>query len=154
MKTMYQSTLSTLLLALFPLLTACGPTVNQIKPQQTPTVDKAFQAQLSPIPTIPPYRCGAWSSNNAPDAYSTISVYAKLTKDINGVSGAKATAVAHFKNDDATLNQQPVSDNNGYVSFSLPLQGRQPRQVPATVDVTFAIGGTTIQCSPAFFTPN
>ncbi|MBV9228362.1 MAG: hypothetical protein JOZ18_03540 [Chloroflexi bacterium] len=152
MKSTYQLTLSALLLTL--LLAACGPTINQIKPQPTATVDKSFQAQVSPIPTIPPYRCGAWSSNNAPGANSTISIYAKLTKDVTGVSGAKASAVVHFQDNDVTLDQQPVSDGNGYVSFSLPLQGRQPHQVPATVDVTFTVGGTTVHCSPAFFTPN
>jgi hypothetical protein len=154
MKNTYRLILSALLLTLLLLLAACGPTVNQIKPQQTATVNTSFQEQLSPIPTIPPYRCGAWSSNNAPDAYSTIAIYAKLTKDVAGVSGAKASAVAHFKDNDMTLDQQPVSDNNGYVSFSLKLQGHQPRQVPATVDVTFSVGGKTVQCSPAFFTPN
>jgi len=108
--------------------------------------------QVSPVPTVPPYRCGAWASNNAPGAYATIIIYAKLTKDVTGTPSIPATAVAHFKYANITLDQQPVSDGNGYVSFTLPLQGRQPRLIPATVDVKFATSGSPVQCS-AFFTP-
>jgi len=39
------------------------------------------------------------------------------------------------------------------VVFTLPLQGRQPKGVPATIAVTFTLGGTTVQCADAFFTP-
>ena len=135
------------------LFTACGPTVNQVKPQQTVVVSKSFQSQISPVPTIPAYRCGAWAANNAPGAYSLLTVYAKLTKNLLGVGNATASATAHFLNNDVTLDQQPVSDTGGYVMFSFALQGRQPRQTPTTVDVSFNIDGKTVQCSPAFFTP-
>ncbi len=135
------------------LLTACGPTVNKPPQQQVVTINKSFQSQLSPIPTVPAYQCGAWSSNNVPDANDTITIYARLTKDVTAVSGATAKAVAHFKDFDQPLDQQPTSDNGGYVSFSLPLQGHQPRQVPATVSVSFTVEGNTINCTDAFFTP-
>ncbi|MBV8695338.1 MAG: hypothetical protein JO125_02390 [Chloroflexi bacterium] len=135
------------------LLSACGGAVSQAVPQQTVTVNKSFQAQLSPIATVPTYRCGAWSSNNAPGTYSTIAIYAKLTSDVAGVSGATAQAVVHFKYSDAVLDAQPISNSGGYVSFSLPLQGRQPARVPATVDVTFKVNGASVQCTEAFFTP-
>ncbi len=141
------------LVSLLFILAACGPTVNQPPAQQTVVINPAFQAKLSPVPTAPTYRCGAWSSNNAPGAYSTITIYAKLTKDIAGVSGATAKATVHFKDNDVTLDAQPTSDSGGYVSFQLPLQGQQPRLLPATVDVTFTISGVTVNCSPAFFTP-
>jgi hypothetical protein len=86
--------------------------------------------------------------------YSTIFIYARLTKDVAGVSGATATAVVHFKNFDLTLDQQPTSDSGGYVSFPLSLQGREPYKIPATVDVTFTnFPGGTVHCTPAFFTP-
>ena len=146
--------ISILLIGFLILLAGCGPTVNQIKPQQTVTIDKSFQSQTTHLPTVPAYRCGAWASNNAPGAFSTITVYAKLTKNIAGIGGATARAVAHFQDSDVTLDQQPVSDDGGYVSFTLPLQGRQPVQVPATVAVSFTVGNTTITCTPAFFTPN
>jgi hypothetical protein len=133
------------------LLTACGSTTGQIKPQETVTISKSFQAQLSPIPTVPPYRCGAWSSNNAPGSYSSIFIYARLTKNLFGASGVSAQAVVHFKGFDVTLDPQ-TSDDRGYVAFPLSLQGRQPRQVPATVDVTFSVSGKNITCT-AFFTP-
>jgi hypothetical protein len=152
MKHLHHCTYPALLLGL--LLTACGTAVNSASPQPTVTINPAFQARLSPVPTVPSYRCGAWTSNNAPGAYSTILVYAKLTKDElgSGVSGATALAVVHFKDFDAPLDSQ-TSDDGGYVTFSLSLQGRQPRQVPATVDVTFSVSGKNITCT-AFFTPH
>ncbi len=147
--------LSTLLLGLLLLLGACGPpNADQIKPQPTITVNPSFQSQVSPVPSPAEYRCGAWSSNNAPNPDATINIYARLTKDIAGIKGATATAVVHFKGGDQVLDQQPTSDNGGYVMFKLSLQGRQPVRVPATVDVTFAnFPGGTVQCTPAFFTP-
>ena len=140
-------------LVLLFLLAACGPTISGVPSQQTVTINKSFQNQLSPIPSPATYRCGAWSSNNAPGAYSTIFIYAKLVKNITGVSGATAKAVVHFKNFDQPLDPQ-TSDSGGYVTFVLPLQGRQPSKIPATVDVTFSnFPGGTLQCQQAFFTP-
>lgn len=138
---------------LLMLLTACGATPDQIAPQRTVTVGSGFQSQASPIPTIPTYLCGAWSSNNAPGPNSTINIYAKISRDLGGVGGVKATAVVHFQSGDQQLDQQPTSDNGGYVTFTLMLQGRQPQGIPATVDVTFGFPGVTVKCSPAFFTP-
>jgi len=146
--------LGILFLGLLLLSVACGPSVNQIKPQSTVTVNPSFQSQVSPVPTPREYRCGAWSSNNAPGPDATIFIYARLTKDIAGIKGATASAVVHFKDGDLVLDQQPTSDNGGYVTFKLSLQGHQPVGVPATVDVTFAnFPGGSVQCTPAFFTP-
>ncbi len=136
-------------------LAACSPlaSANPGPVQPTVTINPAFQSQISPIPTPPTYRCGAWSSNNAPGGGSTITIYARLTKDVAGVSGATASAVVHFKDGDQPLDQQATSDTGGYVSFQLPLQGRQPKGVPATVDVTFSnFPGGPLVCT-AFFTP-
>jgi hypothetical protein len=137
-------------------LSACGSasTVNlsSTQPQQTVTVGTGFQSQMSPIPTIPPYRCGAWTSNNAPNPGSTISVYARLTHNLQGVQGMTATAIVHFQNGDTTLDQA-TSDQGGYVTFKLALQDRQPTKVPATVDVTFSgVPGGAQKCT-TFFTP-
>ena len=141
-------------LGLLLVLVACGTTATQLKPQQPIVVNKGFQAQTSPIAAVPTYRCGAWSANNAPGAYSTLTVYAKLVaKDVQGVAGATASATANFSTGDFPLDQQPVSDAGGYVTFTLPLQGRQPRLTPATVAVSFSVNGKTVQCSSAFFTP-
>ncbi len=139
--------------ALLLMLMACGATPDQVVPQQTVTVSSGFQSQASPIPTIPTYLCGAWSSNNAPGPNSTIIIFARITKDLAGVSGATATAVVHFQGGDQTLDQHPASDKGGYVSFTLALQGRQPVKIPATVDVIFGFPGVTKNCTPAFFTP-
>ena len=140
------------LLLLLCLLSACRSDAHQLEPSPTVTINPNFQTQVGPVSTVPPYRCGAWASNNTPGAYTTITIYAKLTKDVNGTPGIPATAIAHFKYANITLDQQPVSDGNGYVSFTLPLQGRQPRLIPATVDVKFATSDSSVQCS-AFFTP-
>jgi len=112
--------------ALLLMLAACGATPDQVAPQQTVTIGKTFQSQVSPIPPVPKYLCGAWSSNNAP---------------------------GHFQGGDQQLDQHPTSDNGGYVSFTLNLQGRQPVEIPATVDVIFGLPGVTLHCTPAFFTP-
>ena len=140
--------------SLLLLLTACGAIVEQAVPQQTVTVSSGFQSKVSPIPTIPTYLCGAWSFNNAPGPNSTIVIFARITKGLAGVSGATATAVVHFHSGDQELDQHPTSDTGGYVSFNLDLQGRQPVETPAKVDVTFTnFPGGTLHCTPAFFTP-
>ena len=140
------------------LLAACGPAVaSQAQTQQTATISKSFQTIATPIPTVPAYRCAAWSSNNAPGAYSTINVYARITKDIVPVIGANATAVVHFQSGDQSLTTPAASDIGGYVTFQLQLQGRQPTGIPTTVDVSFTdIPGYngTLRCTPAFFTPH
>ena len=154
MKNTYRILFSLFSLGLLLVLAACGTTATQIKPQQPIVINKSFQSQVSPVPTVPTYRCGAWSANNAPGPYSTLIVYAKLVaKDTQGVAGATASATAHFSTGDFPLDQQPASDAGGYVTFTLPLQGRQPRLTPTTVDVSFSVNGKTVQCSPAFFTP-
>lgn len=140
-------------LALLVLLSACGVTPTQTNVQPTVTINPAFQAQLTPVPTIPPFLCGSWSSNTAPSSGATITIYARLVKNMQGVAGAAANAVVHFQYQDVQLDPA-TSDSGGYVSFTLPLQGRQPVGVPATVDVTFTnFPGGTLQCSSAFFTP-
>jgi len=146
--------LSALLIGLLLLLAACGASDTQLQPQPTVTINPSFQSQVSPVPSPAQYRCGAWASNNAPNPDATIVIFARLIKDVTGVSGATASAIVHFKDGDQTLDQQPMSDDGGYVSFNLPLQGQQPHGVPATVDVIFSnFPGGTVQCTPAFFTP-
>lgn len=142
-------------LAVFLLLTACSSlaTTNSTPMQPTVTINPNFQSQISPVPTIPPYRCGAWASDNAPGPGATITIYARLTHNTQGVRGIAANAVAHFQGGNAGLNQT-TSDAGGYVTFTLPLQNRQPVHVPATVDVTYSglPGGGSVSCT-AFFTP-
>jgi len=146
----------TLLLTLAFLAVGCSQMATQTQAQQTAVVNPSFQSALTPLPTVPPYHCGAWASNNAPTMYSTITIFARLTKNIAGVKGATAHSVVHFTNNgDVALDAQPVSDNGGYVSFTLPLSGRQPSKTPATVSVSFTVPGAqkAINCSLAFFTP-
>lgn len=144
-----------LLLSLGLLLTACDSTFVMPTPtNQTHavSVDPDFQ-QGTPIATAPTYLCGAWSSNNAPGVLGTITIYARLTQNIAGIPGKVATATVHFHSGDVTLTQHPTSDSGGFVSFTLPLLGRQPGGIPATVDVSFSIEDETLDCASAFFTP-
>jgi hypothetical protein len=141
--------------AVIPALVACQSTTNTVQglPPQA-TVNPGFQSQMSPIPTVPPYRCAAWDSNNAPNPGSTIVIYARLTHNLQGVAGKTASATVHFRSGDFTINQNATSDSGGYVSFTLNLQNRQPVKVPATVDVTFnGLPGGPLKCTQAFFTP-
>ncbi len=141
------------LFATLCLLSACAPTVDRVRPQQTLTVNQQFQQQLTPVPTIPAYRCGAWASHNMPDAHGSISIYARLTKgSAGGWAGVMAQAVVHFKRGDVSLHERPTSDTGGYVMFHLSLTGEQPHLVPATVDVTFSTQDVPTACT-AFFTP-
>lgn len=137
------------------MLVACGstPPISAAQPRQTVTINPAFQSRMTPVPTAVPYRCGAWASNNAPDPGATILIYARITHSSKGARGISANADVHFRGGDVALTTA-TSDAGGYVSFTLPLQDRQPRQLPATVDVTFSglPGGGKITCT-AFFTP-
>jgi hypothetical protein len=142
-------------LATLLALAGCGsaPTTSAGQVQPTVTIPAGFQNSLSPIPTVPSYRCGAWTSNNAPNPGATITIYSRLTHNTQGVQGIAASAVVHFQSGDISLTTA-TSDAGGYVTFTLPLQGRQPTQVPATVDVMFTgTPGGSLQCT-TFFTPH
>lgn len=157
MKLLKRAVLSGLIALIAALmLVACGSTlpINTAQPQQTVTINPAFQSRMTPIPSAVPYRCGAWASNNAPTPGATILIYARITHSSKGARGISARADVHFRGGDVAL-AAATSDAGGYVSFTLPLQDRQPRQLPATVDVTFSglPGGGKITCT-AFFTPH
>ncbi len=133
---------------------SCGSptTMTQSVPEtKDPTINPNFQ-EMPKAPTPPPYECGSWSSNTAPSANGTITVYAKITKNVVGVGGASASATVHFQDGDEVFDPQ-ASDQNGMATFVLPLRGRQPTGVPATVDVMFAVGDAKVKCGQAFFTP-
>lgn len=153
-----RSLLPIVALSFLVLFAACSSIVPvaQVQKQPTVTIPKSFQSQISPIPTFPPYVCGSWSSNNAPTPYATITIYAKLSHNLAGVSGAVASATVNFQSGYVQLASNPISDSGGYVTFLLPLEGRQPVGVPATVSITFSnIPGYkgTLDCTQAFFTP-
>src|SRR5437762_14309845 len=108
-----------ILLPLVVLLGACGPAVNQPPTQKTVTINPTFQSQLSPVPTIPTYRCGSCTSNNAPGRNSTITIYARFTKEVAGVRGAMGTAVVNINDEDSTLDRHRTIDTGSYVSLPL-----------------------------------
>lgn len=135
-------------------LAGCGaaPAISATQPQAVATINPGFQSGVTPMPTVPPYRCGAWTSNNAPNPGATITVFARLTHNGKGVAGIAAVADVHFQSGDLTLNQA-TSDTGGYVSFPLALQNRQPALLPALISVTFSgLPGGRLECT-AFFTP-
>jgi hypothetical protein len=135
-------------------LAGCGaaPAISATQPQSVATINPGFQSRVTPIPTVPAYRCGAWTSNNAPNPGATITVFARLTHNGKGVAGIAAVADVHFQSGNVVLNQD-TSDAGGYVSFPVPLQNRQPALVPALIAVTFSgLSGGPLRCT-AFFTP-
>lgn len=154
-RSIYNILLTILPLGVLLILTSCGSLtpVSKLQPAPTIQVNPSFQKQVSPVPTETAYVCGSWSSTNAPGRYSTIQIYARLMHNVQPVSGATASAVVRFHTFDLPLNQHPVSDSGGYVTFTLPLQGQEPAMIPATVDVSFSLNKQTIECSSAFFTP-
>ncbi|GCE48904.1 hypothetical protein EI42_01415 [Thermosporothrix hazakensis] len=155
MKHLYQFSLKLILLCtVLLLIVGCsGPSAaSPAKPRATATIDPSFQSQLSPVPTVPPYRCGAWASNYGPPAYGNVTIYARITKDNKGVKGLTATGTVNFDGWSEPLGDPQTSDEGGYVSFVIALGGRQPRLTPATVDITFTAGNQKVTCS-AFFTP-
>jgi hypothetical protein len=143
------------LVLLFPALAACQANSSVMQDRQPlPTINPAFQTMMSPVATVAPYRCGSWTSDNAPGPGETITIYARLMHDLQGIPDKPASATVHFQYGDFTLTQEATSDSGGYVSFALPLAGRQPARVPATVDVTFnGLPGGPLRCTQAFFTP-
>ncbi len=142
-----------LLLLLSFLFVSCAPAIDRTNTYSGSTVNPSFQTQMSPVPTPPTYTCGAWTSPNNPAPYSTITIYAKLTKNVAAVPNTPASATAHLQYGDVPLDQHPVTDKGGYVTFFFPLAGRQPYLQPATVTISFTLNTTTIRCS-AFFTPD
>lgn len=140
---------------LIPILAACATQTSTLSANAnvTVTINQQFQQQTPAIPTVTPYRCGAWSSNNRPGAGDTITIFARLTHDSVGVKGQVAIAVVHFSRGDNNLGNA-TSDAGGYVMFKLSLNNQQPANLPATVDVTFpGMPGGGVKCSQAFFTP-
>jgi hypothetical protein len=138
-------------------LTACGPTVSQWQTTRNVSVKTAFQKEIPKLAPLPRYLCGAWSSTNAPNPYSSINIYARLTQHTDDkvipATGAQAHAIIHYAYGDVDLDQAPISDSGGYVTFFLQLRGQQPRLMAATTDITFKIKGQAVPCSHAFFTP-
>jgi hypothetical protein len=138
-------------------LTACGPTVSQWQTTRNVLVKEGFQKEIPKLALLPRYLCGAWSSTNAPNPYSSINIYARLTQHIDDkvipTAGAQAHATIHYAYANTELDQAPISDSGGYATFFLQLRGQQPRLMAATVDITFKIQGKEVPCSHAFFTP-
>ena len=108
-KRAYRNSLSVvtpiLLLLLGILLSACGGGTQTAAVSSTPTAVPTIQMQdpnPTPIPTLPPYTCGAWTTTPSLDSnkVSQVGIYAKFTKLVNGnpqgVAGATATATLQW----------------------------------------------------------
>jgi hypothetical protein len=94
-----------LLLSLSVLVMACGAsnttaTTDLGAPPVTVTI--RFNSNASPVPTVAPYLCGAWTTNTTPafEPGREIPVYAHFIHIVNGnpigVSGANAQATVEW----------------------------------------------------------
>ena len=157
-------------IALLPILlsvfvVACGGgtganVANLGDPQATMTI-KMDANQGSPTPALPGEWCGAWVTNPTPSsAATTIAVYAKFTKNLNGnpvgIGGATGTAqVMWTPNDIETYTATTTSD--GLAIFPISIANKSFAINTITlVTVTFQKAGTPDCAIPqdraAFFT--
>jgi hypothetical protein len=134
------------------LLVACGGSASALQsplstPQVTVTIHLATN-DTGKLPTLPPYTCGAWTTNASP-AYNgnvPIPIYAKFVQSVagnpQGVAGASATATYYWG--DGTVDTQTAStgtDGLAFFSMSAATKGGAVGKL-SLVTVSFAKAGT------------
>jgi hypothetical protein len=135
------------------LIVACGGGTsnntqsNQANPAVTVTINLE-NTNTTPLPTMTPYTCGAWTTNTSPayNANTEIAVYAKYTQNVNGVPQGidAATAVATMHWGDGTTDTQTVnttSDGLAVFDFNASSKGAAVGKL-SLVTVTFTKDGT------------
>ena len=146
------------------LVVACGntsATAGLGSPPVTLTIN-LNQTFSSPTPTLPPYSCAAWVTQNSPAYYqnSVIEVYAKYVQNVNGnpagMSGAHAQATVLWPAGAPTTVAVNTS-SDGLAVFPVSLQPDAVGHV-VLVEVSFTSldGQHTCNVSgsqDAFFTP-
>jgi hypothetical protein len=121
-----------LLLLLSLLVIACGennanPTPDLGNPQITVTIH--FSNNMSSIPTVAPYLCGAWITNTTPAFRpgNKIPVYAHFIHDVNGnpvgVTGASAQASVEWA-DGYRDSEVAITESDGLAVFYFTIPNR------------------------------
>jgi hypothetical protein len=143
-----------LLFFLSVLVVACGgdtsgnsPQSSLVNPAVTVTIDLQ-NTNTTPLPTMTPYTCGAWTTNASPayNAMAEIAVYAKYTQNVNGVPQGidAATAVATMHWGDGTTDTQTAnttSDGLAVFDFNASDKAAAVGKL-SLVTVTFTKDGT------------
>jgi uncharacterized protein involved in high-affinity Fe2+ transport len=136
------------------LIVACGGGTtnssmqsNVTNPVVTVTISLG-NTNTTPLPTMTPYTCGAWTTNTSPayNASTEVAVYAKYTQSVNGnpqgVDAATATATIHWG--DGTADIQTInttSDGLAVFDFNATNKGTSVGKL-TLVTVTFTKDGT------------
>src|SRR5437016_407197 len=136
------------------LIVACGGGTtnsntqsNVTNPIVTVTINLG-NTNTTPLPTLSPYTCGAWTTNTSPayNASTEVAVYAKYTQSVNGnpqgVDAATATATIHWG--DGTTDTQTInttSDGLAVFDFNATNKGTAVGKL-TLVTVTFTKDGT------------
>lgn len=155
-----------LLLLLSVLVAACGggsttDMANLGNPPVTVTVNLGGNSS-SPTPALPNYWCGAWATNTSPvfNSTSTVGVYAKFTRNVNGnpegINNATAQATVIWPGGGtSTQTVQTTSDGLAVFYVSVANEAGAVNQITyVTVSFT-ATDGTTCNVGTdraAFFT--
>ena len=102
-------------------------TTNLGAPPATVTIQFNNDLTTTPLPTQPPYLCGAWITNTSPAFVpgSTIPVYAKFIHLVNGnpqgVAGAAAQATLYLTGAAPKALQPTTTQADGLAVFSFQL---------------------------------
>jgi len=135
------------------LIVACGGGTtssmqsNVANPAVTVTINLG-NTNTTPLPTMIPYTCGAWTTNTSPayNASTEVAVYAKYTQSVNGdpqgVDAATATATIHWG--DGTTDTQTINTtSDGLAVFDFNASNESAAVGKLTlVTVTFTKDGT------------
>lgn len=121
-----------LLVLLSVLVIACGTsntttTRDLAAPQVTVTI--RFNTDTSPVPTVAPYLCGAWTTNTTPafNPGREVPVYAHFIHNVNGnpvgISGANAQATVEWA-DGYRDTEAATTGDDGLVVFYFAIPNR------------------------------
>jgi hypothetical protein len=136
------------------LIVACGggtttsnTQANAANPAVTVTISLG-NTNTTPLPTMTPYTCGAWTTNTSPayNASTEVAVYAKYTQSVNGdpqgVDAATATATIHW-GDGTTETQTINTTSDGLAVFDFNASNKSAAVGKLTlVTVSFTKDGT------------
>ena len=128
---------------------ACSPSFpdTQAAPEQSLPAIRTPNTRLTP--TVPPlsYTVGAWPSNSAPAAGSSVKIFVSFRDAGAPVAGGHVSVVAHYPG--RTISFGPfATGSDGYTALAVPVGGivmAGPGHTPASVlvDVYVSYQGQT-----------